>query len=139
GSAVDTLPPMCFVGCLQSLIDMANRTLTTLPPAVPGGNSSDSCAFPDRNGLIDRVASDWQGYNISLLVATCPGVCAYIYGSGNPDISGIGVCMLFCLRGWEKKRCDDAFQAMISYYIQGIVAFVLGPPLALLALLLDRN
>ena len=69
--------------------------LTTLPPAVPTGKSADPCAFSDRNSLINRVASDWQSYNISLLVETCAGVCALVYGSGNPDISGIGVSVVY--------------------------------------------
>jgi hypothetical protein len=58
---------------------------------VPTGNGSDPCAFSDRNSLLARIAGDWQGYNISLLVATCSGVCPYVYGKGNPDISGIGM------------------------------------------------
>jgi hypothetical protein len=74
-----------------------SSTLTTLPAAVRTGNSSDPCAFTDRNSLIDRVSSDWQGYNVSLLVATCSTVCPLVYGSGNPDISGIGVSLsLLC-------------------------------------------
>lgn len=65
-------------------------SLTTLPPASPT-TGRDPCNFTDRNSLIDRVDSDWRGYNISLLVATCEGVCPLVYGDGNPDISGIGV------------------------------------------------
>lgn len=67
--------------------------VTTLPPAVPSNNSSSPCNFSDRNSLLVRVESDWQGYNISLLVQTCAGVCPLVFGSGNPDISGIGVRM----------------------------------------------
>ncbi|KAK0721820.1 hypothetical protein B0T26DRAFT_673596 [Lasiosphaeria miniovina] len=40
-------------------------TLATLPPAQPTG--TDACAFDSINSLVDRVASDWTGYNISLL------------------------------------------------------------------------
>src|SRR5437762_6662067 len=73
----------------------SSATLTTLPPASPTGNSTDPCAFADRITLIDRVEADWQNYNMSLLVATCAGVCPLVYGSGNPDISGIGVSSPF--------------------------------------------
>src|SRR5436305_14791041 len=58
---------------------------------IPTGNDSDPCAFTDRNSLLDRVTSDWQDYNVSLLVETCAEVCVLVYGTGNPDISGIGV------------------------------------------------
>lgn len=63
--------------------------LTTLPPATPGGNAS--CGFDSLTDLVERVVDEWAGYNISVLVETCPGVCELVYGSGNPDISGIGV------------------------------------------------
>ena len=66
--------------------------LTTLPAALPTGGNLDPCAFTDREALLDRVESDWQSYNISLLVATCGSVCLLVYGAGNPDILGIGVC-----------------------------------------------
>lgn len=69
-----------------------SATLTTLPAAEPTSNNTDPCAFTDRNSLIDRVESDWTEYNVSLLVATCDSVCLFVYGAGNPDISGIGVC-----------------------------------------------
>lgn len=67
------------------------RTITTLPPAEPSSNDTDPCDFADRDVLLDRVVSEWQGYNISLLVEKCPSVYVLIYGDGNPDVSGIGV------------------------------------------------
>jgi len=68
---------------------LSQPALATLPPATPDGNAS--CAFDNLPELVQRVVEDWAGYNISLLVDTCPGVCDLVYGSGNPDISGIGV------------------------------------------------
>ena len=74
----------------SALLGSATITsLTTLPPASPTGN--DPCAFINRVNLLDRIESNWQNYNISLLVKTCNTVCPLMYGSGNPDISGIGV------------------------------------------------
>lgn len=58
------------------------------------GSDTDPCAFTDRVSLLDRIESDWQEYNISLLVETCNAVCSILYGTGNPDISGIGVSVL---------------------------------------------
>ena len=87
---------------------------TALPPAVPTGNASDPCAFADRVALLDRIASDLDGYNMTLLVTTCSGVCQIVYGEGNPDISGIG--------------------AMISYGVQALVTIIFGPPLAFVLL-----
>jgi len=66
-------------------------TFTTPPSAFPTGSTSDLCAFVDRNDLINQVSNNWQGYNVSLLVQTCPGVCVLVFGAGNPDICGIGV------------------------------------------------
>lgn len=64
-------------------------TLVTLPPAAPSGNAP--CAFENVTELVERVVEEWAGSNVSLLVQTCPGVCDLVYGTGNPDISGIGV------------------------------------------------
>jgi hypothetical protein len=70
-------------------------TVTTLPPAQPSSDDTNPCDFTDRWTMIDRVLSDWQGYNMSLLVDKCPNVCVLIYGDGNPDVCGIGVsCVL---------------------------------------------
>ena len=88
--------------CLLTLIASAAATTqqvsksNTLPPSVSTNNSSDPCDFADRNSLLARIESEWQSHNISLLVQTCPGVCLLIYGSGNPDISGIGVILRLC-------------------------------------------
>jgi hypothetical protein len=79
-----------------------SATLTTLPPADPISNNSDPCAFSNRTGLLNRIDNDPEGYNISLLVTTCSSVCAVVYGSGNPDISGIGVS--YSLRGSPLKQ-----------------------------------
>lgn len=72
-------------------------TVATLPPAQPSGNDTNPCDFADRSTLLNRVVSDWQGYNISLLAEICLGVCVLIYGDGNPDVSGIGVSYVLCM------------------------------------------
>ncbi|KAK3379010.1 hypothetical protein B0T24DRAFT_610532 [Lasiosphaeria ovina] len=102
---------------LDSSLSDSGATLTTLPPAQPTG--TDACAFDSLNSLVDRVASNWTGYNISLLVQTCPGVCNLVYGVGNPDISGIG--------------------AMISYALQGATSIIFGPLLGVLALYMGAD
>src|SRR4051812_13646666 len=79
-------------------------TITTLPPAQPSSGSSDPCDFGDRAALLDRVVSDWQGYNVSLLVEKCPVVCILIYGDGNPDVSGVGVSIEY---PFKLLRCLD--------------------------------
>ncbi|KAH6964872.1 hypothetical protein EDB82DRAFT_511148 [Fusarium venenatum] len=95
-----------------TLSTMPLPPLATLPPVTLDGNTS--CAFDSLPELVKLVVEDWAGYNISLLVDKCPGVCDLIYGSGNPDISGIG--------------------AMSSYAIQGISSLLFGPILGILAL-----
>ncbi|KAF4419070.1 hypothetical protein FACUT_11600 [Fusarium acutatum] len=95
-----------------TLSTMPPSPLATLPPVTPDGNAS--CTFDSPPELVKLVVEDWAGYNISLLVDTCPGVCDLVYGSGNPDISGIG--------------------AMSSYAIQGISSLFFGPILAILTL-----
>lgn len=83
------IAPTLASSMIQPLTSVA--TLTTLPPASPTGNNTDPCAFSDRKGLFDRIHNNIEAYNVSLLVRTCPEICTLVYGSGNPDISGIGV------------------------------------------------
>ncbi len=75
----------------QSDLGSPSPTLspTPLTPAALGGNGT--CAFDDLTSLVGHIVHDWAGYNLSLLVQTCPDTCILVYGSGNPDISGIGV------------------------------------------------
>lgn len=63
---------------------------TILPPAKPG-ESEDPCAFSDLQNLLDRLEQSSELYNITLLVETCDNICQLLYGTGNPDLSGIGV------------------------------------------------
>ena len=75
----------------QSDLGSPSPTLspTQQTPAALGGN--DTCAFADLTSLVGHIVHEWAGYNLSLLVQTCPDICILVYGSGNPDISGIGV------------------------------------------------
>ncbi|KAM7195046.1 hypothetical protein V8F33_006915 [Rhypophila sp. PSN 637] len=42
-------------------------------------------------GLVDHVLrGNRTSYNVSFLIQTCPDVCGLVYGTGNPDISGVG-------------------------------------------------
>ncbi|KAK3331273.1 hypothetical protein B0H66DRAFT_546193 [Apodospora peruviana] len=90
-----------------------------LPPALPAGEDLDPCAFKSRGSMIEQLEHSWESYNVSLLVETCDSVCLLVYGTGNPDISGVGV--------------------MISYLIQGVMTTILGPVLASILLLRDAR
>lgn len=35
-----------------------------------------------------------QGGNLGDVLMDCPNMCMLLYGTGNPDIAGIGVCFL---------------------------------------------
>ena len=124
------LPMISFLHylCLLTLIASAAATTQpvsssiTLQPSSSTSNSSDPCDFPDRSSLVARIKSEQQSYNTSLLVQTCPGVCPLVYGSGNPDISGIGVILELCqrenLKAENNKGHDILFNAShLSYLI----------------------
>ncbi|RMJ11641.1 hypothetical protein CDV36_008723 [Fusarium kuroshium] len=88
----------------------------TLPPAKPG-ESKDPCAFSDFQDLLDRLEESPSLYNTTLLVETCDNICQLIFGTGNPDISGM----------------------MISYGIQAATSILFGPLLLIVAIFLDRT
>jgi len=106
-------------------------TVTSLPPASPEGNNNDPCAFADRQSLINRIDGNFERYNISLLVESCPNVCLLVFGAGNPDMSGIGASST---QASSCKINADFIQAMVSYIIQGIAVFFFGPVIAVAAL-----
>jgi len=101
-------------------------TITTLPPAQASSNDTNPCDFSDRSALLDRVVSDWQGYNISLLVEKCPNICVLIYGDGNPDVSGIGVSRISYM---STIRITDGLEVLISYIVQFVSTLLVGPGL----------
>jgi len=107
----------------------AVSTVSTLPPALPHGNNTDPCAFSDRISLLNRIDAESNQYNVTLLVETCPNVCLLALGSGNPDISGIGVTLTRSCCG--KNPHADRNQAMISYIFQGVGVFLCGPVMAI--------
>lgn len=87
---------VCFAAL--AVAETADQPTSTNPPsALPTGSNSTLCAFNDRKSLINSVGTDWQSDNISLLVKTCDNACALVYGSGNPDISGVGVSCAYSL------------------------------------------
>lgn len=50
-----------------------------------------SCAF---GSLAEVFAnSTAQGLDVTQVVGKCENVCSLAWGSGNPDLSGIGVCL----------------------------------------------
>jgi len=82
-----------YPATLNSLAPKSTAPATATPlPQLPTGH--DACVFEDLEGLVDRAVEDWAGYNVSLLVETCPNVCEVAFGTGNPDISGPGVSSL---------------------------------------------
>ncbi|KAM7185563.1 hypothetical protein V8F20_011756 [Naviculisporaceae sp. PSN 640] len=90
------------------------------PTALAEEDVVIQCDFEDLQQLVHHVIGvNRTSYNISRLVDTCPDVCDLVYGTGNPDISGIG--------------------AVISYTFQGVTSLIFGPLLAVLALYLGSD
>lgn len=91
-----TLKSVCLLGLLWTSVVVAtldglkpSSFPSTLPPAKPTG-SNDPCAFSDLQELVDRLEENPALYNTTLMVETCDDICQLVYGTGNPDISGIG-------------------------------------------------
>lgn len=52
-------------------------------------NGTYSCSFPSIGSLL--ATAEAGNLNITQLVQSCPNVCSLAWGTGNPDLSGIGV------------------------------------------------
>jgi hypothetical protein len=82
--------------------------LNIVPTIVTSDNSTMAntlCAFTSINDVLAKA--DMDHLNITTLVSSCPDICTLAWGTGNPDLSGIG--------------------ANISYIFQAILTFIFGP------------
>lgn len=67
--------------------------------------NSTSCNFSSITEVIAQA--DAGKLNITTIVASCQGICTLAWGTGNPDLSGIGI--------------------NISYIFQAVLTFIFGP------------
>jgi hypothetical protein len=77
----------------SSLSSAGSFTAVSSPTPTNGLSANISCNFKDRAELVDRTFK--EHLNASVLVNDCEEVCILAYGTGNPDISGVGVGLLF--------------------------------------------
>ena len=71
--------------------------------------SNSTCNISSMNDLLNQAQAG--RLNITTVVTSCPDICALAWGSGNPDLSGIG--------------------ANVSYILQAVLTFLCGPVLCL--------
>ncbi|TFK64489.1 hypothetical protein BDN72DRAFT_901501 [Pluteus cervinus] len=68
-------------------------------------NTTSDCDFSSLNDVLNQAAI--QNTNLTDLVQKCQNICGLVWGTGNPDLSGIG--------------------AEVSYIIQVIFVVIFGP------------
>lgn len=51
-------------------------------------NTTFNC---DRYHTLQDLLSEPPRANLTALFVSCPGMCTVVYGTGNPDLAGIGV------------------------------------------------
>lgn len=107
------------------------------------GQEPDPCAYNDYWEVADRLShTSHDAAAISdLLIQKCRNVCIIVYGSGNPDITGIEVrsSPSFISLSIDCSLVSHISQAMICYHIQGILVFLAGPVLRNLLVLRGRD
>jgi len=67
--------------------------------------ANNSCSFTSINDLFGQAEAGQL--NITTIVSSCPGICSLAWGTGSPDLSGIGT--------------------NISYILQAILTILFGP------------
>lgn len=81
-----------------------------LPPVDATGQNPDPCAYTNYWEAAGRLSQTSHVHNATavcdLLVQKCRNVCILIYGSGNPDITGIGVCCSHSPPSLTKLKVD---------------------------------
>lgn len=53
-------------------------------------NVSPACFYSSIGAILDQA--DAGKLNVTQLAQQCPNICSLAWGTGNPDLSGIGVC-----------------------------------------------
>lgn len=94
-AVVRAVPLLTVVLVLANLhVASADKASLALPPADPMGQDPDPCAYENHWEMIGRLGQlpDYNDSISSLLVERCRSVCQLLRGSGNHDVSGIGVC-----------------------------------------------
>lgn len=91
----------CYVRITQAQFtppgsSAGNFTAASSPTPTGGLCSTIFCNFKDRAELVDRTAK--EHLNVSNLVKDCEEVCFLEYGTGNLDISDVGVRLPFLVR-----------------------------------------
>ncbi|TFK67424.1 hypothetical protein BDN72DRAFT_859158 [Pluteus cervinus] len=79
-------------------------------------NSTFECGFSSLNDVLNQAAT--HDTNITELVQSCQSICNLVWGTGNPDLSGIG--------------------ANISYILQFVLIIIFGPIFLLVYGMRDR-
>ena len=51
--------------------------------------NSTACLFSSINQVLHKAET--SGLNITTTIQNCPDICTLAWGTGNPDLSGIGV------------------------------------------------
>ena len=103
---------------------MANRT------SVNCGSLASRTSFPSYIASIRNATAD----NFTLVAQCKAEICNALWGSGNPDISGIGVCNeLSCD---ERAAADRDIKMIIGYTIENVVGLILA---LLLYIILEKT
>ena len=93
---------------------MANRT------SVNCGSLDFRTSFPSYIASIRNATAD-----DFTLVAQCKAeICNALWGSGNPDISGVGVCNETCCD--EQDAVDKDVKMIVGYIIENVVGLILA-------------
>jgi len=56
--------------------------------------NTSTCGFSSIDQVLTEVTSGGQLGDLIQLIQDCPQICELVRGDGNPDLSGIGVCVV---------------------------------------------
>jgi hypothetical protein len=82
----------------------------------------DVCPFSNINDVLTEAETG--GLNITQIVQSCPNVCSLAWGTGNPDLSGIGVRAPSV---YQLHLLTEHVQAQLSYILQVALTIIFGP------------
>jgi len=89
-------------------------------------NTLACSSFISLTDLLSQVQA--AHINLTIQVRDCPDLCSLAWGSGNPDLSGVGVSSTLCGQLADSKT-NLISKANISWIFQAVLTILMGPGL----------
>ncbi|WKT49090.1 hypothetical protein QSH57_014020 [Fusarium oxysporum f. sp. vasinfectum] len=130
--------PNHYIAILDGFFAKINRQLLPVNMQGLSVNCSQWTELDDFSGYIQDLSSETR-FDLSLLEPCKSEICNAIYGTGNPDISGIGVASSFSKRSGNSSQWYLVARTGLGVFFDCAAYFALSLQLATIAVLVRKD